>query len=87
MVDRYLLPVPKTKNSRMYVRFPQQRKRVAGGMFLLSFLTMAFQINRYLSMKIVIFIFYKILIISSFLNEIICFRIFSRSMFLFCSLK
>ena len=52
MVDRYLLPVPKTKNSRMYVRFPESRKKVAGGLFLLSFLMMTFQINRYLSTKI-----------------------------------
>lgn len=54
MVDRYLLPVPKTKNSRMYVRFPESRKKVAGGLFLLSFLMMTFQINRYLSTKIVL---------------------------------
>lgn len=53
MVDRYLLPVPKTKNSRMYVRFPEKRKRFAGLMFVLSLSLMTFQINRYLSMKIV----------------------------------
>ncbi len=53
MVDRYLLPIPKTKNSRMYVRFPLARKRFAGGMFTLSFVMLAFQCNRYISMKIV----------------------------------
>lgn len=57
MVDRYLLPVPKTKNSRMYVRFPEARKRVAGGLFMLSFFMMTFQINRYLSIKIVLNLF------------------------------
>jgi hypothetical protein len=56
MVDRYLLPIPKTKNSRMYVRFPEARKKTAGGLFLLSFVMLAFQINRYLSTKIVILI-------------------------------
>jgi len=57
MVDRYLLPVPKTKNSRMYVRFSESRKRVTGGLFMLSFLMMTYQINRYLSIKIVNYIF------------------------------
>jgi hypothetical protein len=54
MVDRYLLPIPKTKNSRMNVRFPLARKRFAGGMFSLSFVMLCFQFNRYMSMKIVI---------------------------------
>ena len=64
MVDRYLLPIPKTKNSRMYVRFPESRKRTAGGLFGLSFLLMTFQINRYLSTKIVIIIEILVFIIN-----------------------
>ncbi len=77
MVDRYLLPVPKTKNSRMYVRFPESRKKVAGGLFMLSFLMMTFQINRYLSTKIVfiidiIKIIFNNLIFWNYFKEIFC---------------
>jgi len=62
MVDRYLLPVPKTKNSRMNVRFPLARKRFAGGMLSLSFLMLCFQFNRYISMKIVRIYFFTFLL-------------------------
>jgi len=74
MVDRYLLPVPKTKNSRMYVRFPESRKKVAGGLFFLSFIMMTFQINRYFSTKIVIFLFYFNRLIKLF--DLIIFKFF-----------
>lgn len=52
MVDRYLLPIPKTKNFRMYMRF--KNKPLWAFPYLIAVGMIAFQFNRYLSLRTVI---------------------------------
>ncbi len=49
MVDRYLLPIPKTKNMRAYLRFPNKAKWALP--YLLAVSMMCFQLNRFLALK------------------------------------
>lgn len=51
MVDRYLLPIPKTKNFKMYTAL--KNKPLASGLFLLGVTLMSFQLNRYIAMRTV----------------------------------
>ena len=51
MVDRYLLPVPKRINHRMYVRFREKYK--VGLLFLSGASLIAFQVARITILKMV----------------------------------
>lgn len=51
MVDRYILPVPKTRNIRMYVRL--RNKALVGIPSIISFFMVCFQFNRYLQLRTV----------------------------------
>ncbi len=52
MVDRYLLPIPKTKNFRMYLRY--RNKPFWALPYLIAVGCIAFQVNRYLALRSVI---------------------------------
>lgn len=49
MVDRYLLPIPKARNLRSYVRL--KNKPMWSIPYMVGVLTLTFQINRYLSVR------------------------------------
>ena len=51
MVDRYILPVPKTKNHRMYVKI--KNKPLVGGLYLFACCLLSFQFVRINAIKIV----------------------------------
>jgi len=55
MVDRYILPVPKAKNHRMYVKL--KNKPLVGGLYLFACFLLTFQFARINAMKIVRFLF------------------------------
>ncbi len=57
MVDRYLLPIPKTKNMRSYLRL--KNKPLWSLPYLIGILTLSFQINRYTSIRAVLFNYSK----------------------------
>jgi hypothetical protein len=59
MVDRYLLPIPKTKNLRMYMRFKNKPLWALPYLFAVSMI--AFQFNRYLALRAVIKLYFYIL--------------------------
>lgn len=52
MVDRYLLPIPKTKNFRMYMRF--KNKPLHFFTYTIGVLLFCFQLNRLLALRTVI---------------------------------
>lgn len=58
MVDRYLLPIPKTKNMRTYMRL--RNKPLWSLPYIIGILTLAFQINRYTSIRAVLLIILNI---------------------------
>jgi hypothetical protein len=51
MVDRYLLPIPKTKNMKSYMRL--RNKPLWGLPYLAGCMLLAFQLNRYLALRTV----------------------------------
>lgn len=53
MVDRYLLPIPKTKNFRSYVRF--KNKPLWAIPYMVAMTMIACQMNRYLALRSVNF--------------------------------
>lgn len=53
MVDRYLLPVPKTKNLRSNMRL--KNKPLWTIPFMTGILCLTFQVNRFLSLRSVLF--------------------------------
>jgi hypothetical protein len=49
MVDRYLLPVPKAKNMKMYTKFRNSKKHSIP--VYIAVMTFCFQLNRYWSIR------------------------------------
>jgi hypothetical protein len=51
MVDRYILPIPKSKNHRMYVKI--KNKPLVGGLYFLACCLFTFQFARINAMRMV----------------------------------